>query len=181
MSFISSLTDSVPESGLGFARCLFIYIPVVLLATATISGGCIALVEKWAFVDGFYFMVGQICGLTSPLTDVAPITAYGAFCEILFISTEISLAGAVIGIVGAHPITSQVIQLFEGVRQNDTDTAKPSDVTSATTASVVDLASTTEKSSRAVTASFASVQNDQASRGELESRIAELSSLLRES
>jgi len=117
MSLTVSWTNIMPQSYFGFARMMLIYIPLAIIGSTVMTSGILARVENWAFADGFYFMIGHICGLATPLTHVAPGTAEGCLIEALTVTLELCFGGAVIGIIGAHPITQDIINLMEGRKE----------------------------------------------------------------
>jgi len=114
LCLLRKVADLVPSSMAGFLRHLFIYVPFCLLMLAVITGGILALVEGWTFGQGFLYMSGAIAGLANPIVDVAPSTAPGAFTESFCTCIELCLGGAVIGVVGGHPVSTRFITLFEG-------------------------------------------------------------------
>jgi len=114
MSMVGSIIDRMPTSASGFFLYVGLYIPVSLVLIAILTGLIMASIEDWNFSDGFFFMAGSICGLANPLTEVRPDSATGAFFEVLCISVELCLGGAIIGVVGAHPLSAQIINWLEG-------------------------------------------------------------------
>jgi len=114
MCLMQDLADKVPNSAFGFLRYLLLYIPIGLLILACATGGLMAFVEGWSFGQGFVFMGGAIAGLSNSIANVQPQTAEGAFVESLCICFELILGGAIIGLVGSHPVVMKFIGLFEG-------------------------------------------------------------------
>lgn len=49
---------------------------------------------------GFYYVVGNLCGLATPLTDKSPDSTVGALVDILVAVWSLSIAGCFIGLVG---------------------------------------------------------------------------------
>jgi len=135
MCLIQNMSAAVPDSIFGFFRYLLLYIPSGLLLLACFTGGLMALVEDWTFMQGLIFMAGAIADLANPIVNVAPDTAEGAFVESLCMCIELVLGGAVIGVIGGHPIVGRFIDLFEGetVTVKDlTDATDVKDLTDAT-------------------------------------------------
>jgi hypothetical protein len=114
LSLMERWINTMPDSYCGFARYFLIYIPILVILTCFATGGVLAQVEDWSFTNGFYFMAGQICGLSNPLTSATPSTAEGCFVEALTVTFELVIGGAVIGIVSGHPIVHDFIRLTEG-------------------------------------------------------------------
>lgn len=114
MTLVVRMIEKMPPTVLGFFRYIFIYIPVALLVLSLATGVVIGAIEGWSFVDGFFFMVGSMCGLANPLTSVAPVSPSGMFVEVLCMVGELTLGGAVVSIVGAHPLCEACIRSLEG-------------------------------------------------------------------
>jgi len=131
MSLITSFADLMPGTLKGFLLFALVHIPAALTLVAVLTGGSIALAEAWSFADGFYYMAGAIAGV--PLTDVAPQTALGCLVEVICTCFELSVGGAIIGIIGAAPLTVQVMQFVEGGHADDGgDTSSGDGATDAT-------------------------------------------------
>jgi len=114
MCLITKMADTVPQSKNGFFLVLLGVLPILLIVLTALLGGIMASIEDWSYQNGFYFMIGSVCGLANPLTTVVPNSAEGAFFEVMCVSVEICLGGAIIGIVGAHPLAAHFLLMVEG-------------------------------------------------------------------
>lgn len=114
MGCVQRIIDSMPGTTLAFMRYTFVYIPVVLLVLSLFVGIMLASIEDWSPLTGFLFSVSALCGLANPLTSVSPITTGGAFVELIGVLAELTLGGAIIGIVSSHPLCNRLICMLEG-------------------------------------------------------------------
>eukprot|EP00419_Tripos_fusus_P063632 CAMPEP_0172912778 /NCGR_PEP_ID=MMETSP1075-20121228/189100_1 /TAXON_ID=2916 /ORGANISM="Ceratium fusus, Strain PA161109" /LENGTH=219 /DNA_ID=CAMNT_0013771349 /DNA_START=209 /DNA_END=865 /DNA_ORIENTATION=+ len=114
MCLVQYVSAMVPDSIFGFLRYLLLYIPVVLMLIACVTGGFLAIFEEWTFEQGFLYMVSSVAGLANPIVNLEVTTAEGAFVECLCICIELGLGGAIIGVVCSHPIVGRFILYFEG-------------------------------------------------------------------
>jgi len=105
----------------GLARVMLIDLPIIMLILATATGAFMAWVENWAFVDGFLYMVGALCGIQDPLTAVSPESDQGEFFGSICVLIELLLAGAVIGIMSDHPVIKNIIKALEGSNDYDSE------------------------------------------------------------
>mmetsp|Transcript_64604 Transcript_64604/g.179689 ORF Transcript_64604/g.179689 Transcript_64604/m.179689 type:complete len:439 (+) Transcript_64604:99-1415(+) len=112
--FVAAQAKLVQPTLFAIFRCIFLYVPLLVVILALSSGAVISVFEVWSMRDGFLFMVGVFCNLGSPLTDVNPITPVGTLMTVLASSMLFSLTGVVVGLVGRHPLTSKGIQLVQG-------------------------------------------------------------------
>jgi len=119
LNIIAYVVRKLPESYFSLLRCLLLYTPLALLVLSLLSGAFLAWLEHWRAVDGIMLMVGTLCGLAKPLTDVAPKTRQGYFFLALCFAVELALGGCVVGLVGAHPKMSRLLQLLEGKCSSD--------------------------------------------------------------
>lgn len=114
LSFILVLTDVMPASTGGLLRHLLVFVPLMLLTLSVFTGGAMAVIEGWSFLDGFIFMCGASSGLSNPLISQIPRTALGSAFECLCLAVELCLGGAIIGIVSAHPAIRSVSDMING-------------------------------------------------------------------
>jgi hypothetical protein len=110
----NQLIQAEPLTPWGLFRIFFFYIPVMILLLSLLTGGVMAALQDWSFVDGFLFMVGAICGIEDPLTASRPDSDIGNFFAALCYLIELCVGGVIIGIVGAHPIVAGYVNLVEG-------------------------------------------------------------------
>lgn len=100
----------------GFTRALLLYVPIVMVLLSCITGGAIALMEEWSFSDGFLYMVGALCMIEDPLTQVAPDSDAGYFFMALCFVIETLLGGAVIGVIGSHKVVEDFMARLQGTQ-----------------------------------------------------------------
>jgi hypothetical protein len=110
----SQIIEAVPPTPCGLFRIFFLHIPVLIIILALLTGGVMAGLEDWAFVDGFLFMIGAICGIEDPLTASSPASNIGNFFAALCYLIELCVGGVIIGIVSEHPILAGYVKLVEG-------------------------------------------------------------------
>eukprot|EP00658_Telonema_sp_P-2_P079865 TRINITY_DN7839_c0_g1_i2.p1 TRINITY_DN7839_c0_g1~~TRINITY_DN7839_c0_g1_i2.p1 ORF type:complete len:279 (-),score=71.16 TRINITY_DN7839_c0_g1_i2:82-918(-) len=70
-----------------------------VVAVAMTLGLMLAAGEGWPVMDGFYYVVGNMCGLATPLTSASPTTTFGRFMDIVVSVWAISVVATFIGIV----------------------------------------------------------------------------------
>lgn len=114
MGVIQRIITRMPGSILWFTFYIFILIPVLLIAVSFLLAFPLAYAEGWRVMDGFLFMIGSLCGLANPLTSVVPHSPHGVFLEILASVSEVALGGAIVGIVGSHPVCDKFVAYLEG-------------------------------------------------------------------
>jgi hypothetical protein len=114
ISLFDHINSLVPSSFCGLLRVFLIYLPLCLGTLATGCGALLALLEDWSVANGLLFMLGSLCGIQDPLTEVSPSTDAGNFFVIICFCLELSLGGAIIGIVGSHPCLKYLIVRLEG-------------------------------------------------------------------
>lgn len=124
MNAVTQICETMPSSALGLARYLLVYVPILLILLSAACGGILAAVEGWSFADGFVFMAGSLCGIETPLTTVVPTTHGGFFVTSLCFLLELTIGGAVIGIIGSHPFCSEILEFFEGKRGSEAGDSK---------------------------------------------------------
>jgi hypothetical protein len=78
---------------------LFVGLPVMLCILSLVTGAIIAQVEDWSVGDGVLYMGAALAALANPLTGATPKTSTAMFVEVVCISVNIAVSGAVIGIV----------------------------------------------------------------------------------
>jgi hypothetical protein len=110
----TTMSSNVPEGVGGLMRTMLIYIPLCLIAVASVSGLMLAAIEKWPPGDGILFMIGELCGIEDPLTESSPETTAAAFFTTLCFAVELSIGGAIIGTVGAHSSVIAFLVCCEG-------------------------------------------------------------------
>ena len=100
---------------LTFLIFIFIIIPIVIILVAVLFGFILAEVEGWKIKDGFFYIISMLCGLPNPLTDVSPDTDEGKIVDIIIALWALSLAGTIIGIVGAMSVINTLVESAEAL------------------------------------------------------------------
>jgi len=113
---VSTLAEKVPQSTSGLLLLIIVVIPICLMVFGFLLGMILAAVEDWSVVDGFYYMLTDMLGLGIALTSVKPESPQGLFIECIFISVEMAVAGAIVGIVSCHPVVVSLQLWIEGER-----------------------------------------------------------------
>merc|ERR1712232_786567 len=115
------ILDRLPTSIVGFILSLFIVIPVCVFLMALCIGAILASFEGWPLFDGWLYVMDGLCGLAIPLTKEVPTTPGGYFIEHFSFIVELSIAGALIGIIAAHPCIDNLVRTCEGRQWNEAD------------------------------------------------------------
>lgn len=116
---VSWISDTMPSTFVGFLRYIFLWIPACLLLVGAFCGGILAAKENWSWFTGFLFMLSSMCGLQTSLVSVSPTDPAGIFVEFLGLAVELTLGGAIIGVIGAHPYVASFITFLEGKPAED--------------------------------------------------------------
>jgi len=112
MTLIQTIVKHMPPTFCGLIRYLVLYVPVLSMLLACITGGLVALAEDWPFFDGFLYMARLPC-------NREPQTPEGHLVEIICLSVELALAGVMLGIIGKHPVGKWIVNRIEGVPEWD--------------------------------------------------------------
>lgn len=108
---------------LAFFCFVFVFVPLVTVLLSTVLGGILAAAEGWTFVDGLFFNVSLLCGLTTPLTSAMPSTAIGTLLLVLIAVWSVGFTAAIIGLVTEYQ--SPVILLRRLERMLGADRGRP--------------------------------------------------------
>mmetsp|Transcript_6560 Transcript_6560/g.16095 ORF Transcript_6560/g.16095 Transcript_6560/m.16095 type:complete len:367 (+) Transcript_6560:46-1146(+) len=83
-----------------------------------VIGSLLSAVEGWTLLDGCKFAVAQICQFPNSLTEVAPVTGWGIFIEVLCISLQVLVQSVALDTISTHPVTGNFIDRIKkkGVR-----------------------------------------------------------------
>eukprot|EP00418_Pyrodinium_bahamense_P079320 CAMPEP_0179067190 /NCGR_PEP_ID=MMETSP0796-20121207/29363_1 /TAXON_ID=73915 /ORGANISM="Pyrodinium bahamense, Strain pbaha01" /LENGTH=310 /DNA_ID=CAMNT_0020764215 /DNA_START=32 /DNA_END=964 /DNA_ORIENTATION=+ len=127
MSMVSHTTQRMPSTTCGLLRYMLIHVPTLLILVSLATGAIMSAIEDWSVFDGFLYMAGVMCGLANPLVDNVPDSPWACFVEVLCVSVELSLGGAIIGIISAHPLAQRVVILVEGADHHSEETAAAGD------------------------------------------------------
>jgi len=114
LQFVEYHADAVPDDNLGLARCLFLYIPLLLFAFGWLIGGITAAVEGWSLLQGFLHMTGTLCGLTNPIDDEVIQTKIGMFVESACACLNLGFVALVLQVVAKHPSFQIAMVNIEG-------------------------------------------------------------------
>ena len=60
-----------------FAAIVFLLIPTCVIAVTFVFGCFLAWLENWSIDTGFYYVVGNVVGLATPLTEESPKDDFG--------------------------------------------------------------------------------------------------------
>ncbi|CAJ1371633.1 unnamed protein product [Effrenium voratum] len=118
MSLMAHITEKVPRSMCGFLAFLLIAVPLAMIATTWLVGLIMAAFEGWDAEQGYFFMAASMASLANPVTSLEPDTALGAFFECLCMATELCIAGCILGMVAAHPVTMSMCDILEGTARH---------------------------------------------------------------
>ena len=129
--------DAATGPAASFCLSVFFLIPVAVMAVAFVFGSALAAVEGWDVYEGFLYVIGNLVGLGTPLTDVTVTdtchghgenethtdeaschNVFGELFDLVVALWSLSIAAAIIGLVGAMSFTTGLVQRVEGmVRQ----------------------------------------------------------------
>jgi len=88
--------------------CLFV-VPLALVTVGIVFGTILALIEGWAWREGFEYVMSNMLGLTSPLTDVVPREGIGEVLDIIISVVAYVLSTIILGLAAS---TSFVLNLI---------------------------------------------------------------------
>eukprot|EP00658_Telonema_sp_P-2_P068933 TRINITY_DN5796_c0_g2_i2.p1 TRINITY_DN5796_c0_g2~~TRINITY_DN5796_c0_g2_i2.p1 ORF type:complete len:172 (-),score=41.38 TRINITY_DN5796_c0_g2_i2:111-626(-) len=89
-------------------------VPIALLLNGMVFGGLLALFEGWPYMDGFYYVTGNLTGLATPLTSAQPETNLGKIVDVLIAIWSLSVLGVVIGLMANFSIMGEITTKIEG-------------------------------------------------------------------
>jgi len=69
--------------------------------------------QGWSHSDGFYYVVGNLVGLATPLTEITPVEDKGKLVDIVIAVWSLSLAGTAIGVIGSLSLVSRLSTMLE--------------------------------------------------------------------
>jgi len=119
MGMIIDLSNRIPDTTSGICACLLAVVFCILLLTVLL-GAIFSALESWDMWTGFLFMISIVCGIGDPLTSRHPVTEKANFFALLCSVVELSIGGAIVGLIGAHPKVVALIALLEtNVAQED--------------------------------------------------------------
>jgi len=113
-----------PKPWVTFIVLTFIILPAVVLFLAILFGGLLISVEDWEFKHGFYYVLGNLLGLATPLWGGSPATKFGKFLDVLVSVWSLSLCSAAIGVVGSMRFIHNLVDHIDGERLSDTTQAQ---------------------------------------------------------
>merc|ERR1740130_741894 len=102
-------------------------IPVIVCVLAWLFGSILAVCEGGSAYNGFLYVIGNLCGLATPLTNVSPDSTLGTIVDILVAIWSLSVAGTIIGLIGSFAVINDFGGNMEGTKQEtDHDSMKQS-------------------------------------------------------
>merc|ERR1712031_129452 len=93
---------------------IVVIIPLIVIVISAVFGAMLADAEGWTFEDGFYYVVGNLVGLATPLTDVSPTSEGGKVLDVFVAVWSLSLAGVAIGFIGSFSFVGAIAEKIEG-------------------------------------------------------------------
>jgi len=123
MVFMLRLMDQTSGTACAFFRYTMIYIPLLALLIAALSGGVLALFEGWPYADAFWFMAAQMAGCQ--LTKLTPQTVEGTVFQSIIGLAAVAFNVMFVALVGAHPLMTAFINKVEGREERDDDVPPP--------------------------------------------------------
>jgi len=112
MGIISDVTNKIPETVCGVCVCL-VAVPSGLFLLTVLLGAICAALESWDVWTGILFMISVVCGMQDPLTKEKPTTGTASFFALLCCVLELSIGGAIVGVIGSHPKVIAFISFLE--------------------------------------------------------------------
>jgi len=110
---VTELCELIPKGHHGIILTMSM-IPVALLLLTFVLALFVTHMEGWDLWTSYLFMTSILCGLGDPLTPVVPTTDKANFFILLCSILELSIGGAIIGIVASHPKVLDFIAYIEG-------------------------------------------------------------------
>eukprot|EP00658_Telonema_sp_P-2_P053704 TRINITY_DN4231_c0_g1_i1.p1 TRINITY_DN4231_c0_g1~~TRINITY_DN4231_c0_g1_i1.p1 ORF type:complete len:211 (-),score=54.74 TRINITY_DN4231_c0_g1_i1:106-738(-) len=98
----------------------FVIVPVAVLIIAFCFGALLALLEGWTVRQGFYYVVGNLTGMATPLTTVTPTSTYGKMVDVIVAVYSLALAGLIIGLMTNFALVNEVTEKVEGMMDDQT-------------------------------------------------------------
>lgn len=80
---------------------IVVVIPLSLAAIAGVFGSILAALEGWSVKDGVYYVLGNLIGLGTPLTEVLPTTVVGDVLDIIISSLALGTLAVFVDYVTA--------------------------------------------------------------------------------
>ena len=93
---------------------VFVCFPMLLGLTSFVFGCLLAWAEDWKVKDGFYYIVGNLCGLATPITNLTPDSSEGKVVDVFVALVSVSISASVITMVGYFSIWRTLMSSFEG-------------------------------------------------------------------
>lgn len=94
-------------------------IMVFILVTCFVFGMAFVLVQDVSFLSGFFYMISQVSGIQNPLTPVGPRTHTAYFVSGLSTVVALSVGGAIVGLLGGHPLVLRMVDLVEASSEEE--------------------------------------------------------------
>jgi len=96
-----------------FLVFVFTLVPAIILIASLILGALLAEAEGWKPMQGFLYVLTNLCVLGGPLTDVEPDSDRGRAVDVLVGLWALSVQASVMGVVAALSIHDRMIKAAE--------------------------------------------------------------------
>jgi len=96
-----------------FVLTVVVVLPLFVMATSFMFGGLLAVLEEWTWMEGFYYVVGNLCALATPLTDVSPTNDAGKFFDVVIAVWSLSVMATFIGLVAGMSVVQRATGWLE--------------------------------------------------------------------
>merc|ERR1711959_700423 len=101
------------KAALVYLLVVLVLLPIVVVAVAFIFGALLAVCEGWKVVDGFRYVVGNLCGLATPLTDATPTSIGGDLVDVVISVWSLSVVATFVGIVMNMTFNGTMAEIFD--------------------------------------------------------------------
>ena len=95
--------------------------PCAVLIIGAFFGAILAAGEGWTFEEGWFYVVGNVVGLATPLVDVTPDTFWGEILDVYIAALSISVAGVALGFISSFSYMQAATKYLEGLSDNETE------------------------------------------------------------
>jgi len=114
---------SMPGTISGFLRIFLVYMPMMLAVLAFVYSLLLSSMEQWSILDAFICVACKFAGLT--LGRFRYTTTRGLFVVGFAYYVQLSISGAILGMMFAHPLLLRFVKCLEGSGVADPGTAEP--------------------------------------------------------
>ena len=99
------------RSTVSFMLFVVVLCPAIVLGMGVFFGALLAEVEGWTFLDGCFYVLSNLTGLATPLTESTPESTGGKVFDVLVAVWSLSLAGVIFGVLGSLSVVNQVVSM----------------------------------------------------------------------